>query len=81
VGRDGEIGEEVEEGADGDDGTEEEDVFDVKEINPLNYVDMGPLVLRAPTNPSWRVTVSYKSKTSKTESMRKNRRIFARNQP
>jgi hypothetical protein len=78
VGRDGEIEEEVEEGADGDDGTEEEDVFDVKEINPPNYVDMGPLVLRAPTNPSWRVTVSYKSKT---ESMRKNRRIFARTQP
>jgi hypothetical protein len=38
-------------------------VFDVEEINPPNYVDMGPLVLRAPTNLSWRVKVSYKGKT------------------
>jgi hypothetical protein len=47
--RDDEIEEKVEEGA--DDGDEEEEVFDVEEINPPNYVDMGPLVFRAPTNP------------------------------
>jgi hypothetical protein len=76
--RDDEIEEEAEEGADGDDGEEEEEVFDVEEINPLNYVDMGPLVLRAPTNPSWRVKVSYKGKS---ESVRGNRRILARTQP
>jgi hypothetical protein len=35
-------------------------------------------VLRAPTNPSWRVNVSYKGKT---ESVRENRRIIARTQP
>jgi hypothetical protein len=52
VGRDDEIEEEAEEGADGDEGEEEEEVFDMEEINPPNYVDMGPLVLRAPTNPS-----------------------------
>jgi hypothetical protein len=72
VGRDDEVEEEAKEGADGE---EEEDVFDVEEINPPNYVDMGPLVLRAPTNPSWRVKVSYKGKT---ESVRENRRILAR---
>jgi hypothetical protein len=71
VGRDDEVEEEAKEGADGE---EEEDVFDVEEINPPNYVDMGPLVLRAPTNPSWRVKVSYKGKT---ESVRENRRILA----
>jgi hypothetical protein len=60
VGRDNEIEEEDEEGTDGDDGKEEEDAFDVEEINPPNYVDMGPLVLRTPTNFSWRVNVSYK---------------------
>jgi hypothetical protein len=49
-----------------------------KKMNPPNYVDMGPLVLRAPTNPSWRVKISYKSKS---ESVRENRRIIARTQP
>jgi hypothetical protein len=78
AGRDDEIDEEGEEGADGDDGEEEEEVFDVEEINPPNYVDMGSLVFRAPTNPTWRVKVSYKGKT---ESVRENRRILARTQP
>jgi hypothetical protein len=78
AGRDDEIEEETEEGADGDDGEEEEEVFDVEEINPPNYVDMGPLVFRVPTNPTWRVKVSYKGKT---ESVRENRRILARTQP
>jgi hypothetical protein len=78
AGRDDEIEEEAEEGADGDEEEEEEDVFDVEEINPPNYVDMRPLVLRAPTNPSWRVKVSYKGKT---ESVRENRRILTRTQP
>jgi hypothetical protein len=63
AGRDNEIEEESEEGANGDDGEEEEEVFDVEEINPPNYVDMGHLVFRAPTNPTWRVKVSYKGKT------------------
>jgi hypothetical protein len=53
VGRDNEIEEEDEEETDGDDGEEEE-------INPPNYIDMRPLVLRTPTNSSWRVKVSYK---------------------
>jgi hypothetical protein len=78
MGRDDEIEKEVEEEADDDEGEEEEDVFDMEEINPPNYVDMGPLVLRATTNPSWRVKVSYKGKT---ESMKENRRILARTQP
>jgi hypothetical protein len=52
TGRNDEIEEEAKEGADDDDGEEEEEVFDVEEINPPNYVDMGPLVLSAPTNPS-----------------------------
>jgi hypothetical protein len=78
AGRNDEIEEEAEEGADDDYGEEEEEVFDVKEINPPNYVDMGPLVLRAPTNPSWRVNVSYKGKT---ESVRENRRILAHTRP
>jgi hypothetical protein len=78
AGRDDEIEEEAEEGADGDEEEEEEDVFNVEEINPPNYVDMRPLVLRAPTNPSWRVKVSYKGKT---ESVRENRRILACTQP
>jgi hypothetical protein len=78
VGRNDEIEEEAEEGADDDGGEEEEEMFDVEEINPPNYVDMGPLVLRAPTNPSWRVKVSYKGKT---ESVRENRRILARTHP
>jgi hypothetical protein len=75
AGRDDEIEEGAEEGADSDDGEEKEEVFDVEEINPPNYVDMRPLVFRAPTNPTWRVKVSYKGKT---ESVRKNRRILAR---
>jgi hypothetical protein len=77
VERDDEIKEEAKEGADGDDGEEEEEVFDVEEINPPNYVDMRPLVSRAPTKPSWRVNVSYKGKT---KSVRENRRILARTQ-
>jgi hypothetical protein len=77
AGRNDEIEEQVEEGDD-DDGGEEEEVFDVEEINPPNYVDMRPLVLRAPTNTSWRVKVSYKGKT---EFVRENRRILARTQP
>jgi hypothetical protein len=78
AGRDDEIEEEDEEWADGDEGEEEEEVFDVEETNPPNYVDMGPLVLRTPTNPSWRVKVSYKGKT---EYVRENRRILAHTQP
>jgi hypothetical protein len=78
AGRDDEIKEEAEQGADGDDGEEEEEVFDVEEINPLNYIDMGPLVFKALTNPIWRVKVSYKGKT---EYVRENRRIIARTQP
>jgi hypothetical protein len=77
VGRDNEIEEEAEEGADSDDGEEEEEVFDVEEINPPNYVDMRPLMFRAPTNPTWRVNVIYRGKT---ESVRENRRILARTQ-
>jgi hypothetical protein len=76
--RDDEIEEEAEEVADGDDGKEEEEMFDVEEINPPNCVDMGSLVFRAPTNPTWWVKVSYKGKT---KSVRKNRRIIARTQP
>jgi hypothetical protein len=49
--RDDKIEEEAEEGADGEEG-EEEELFDVEEINPPNYADMGPLVFRAPTNPT-----------------------------
>jgi hypothetical protein len=75
AGRDDEIEEEAEEGADSE---EEEEVFDVEKINPPNYVDMGPLVFRAPTNPTWRVNVSYKGKTG---SVRENRRMFVRTQP
>jgi hypothetical protein len=76
--RDDEIEEEVEEEADGGDGEDEEEMFDVKEINPSNYANMGCLVFRAPTNPTWRVNVSYKDKT---ESVRENKRIIARTQP
>jgi hypothetical protein len=39
-------------GADGDDGEEEGEAFDVEEINPPNYVGMGPLVFRVPSNPT-----------------------------
>jgi hypothetical protein len=66
--------EEIEEEDDGADGEEEEEIFDVEEINPPNYIDMGPLILRAPSNPTWRTRVSYKGKT---ESVRENRRILA----
>jgi hypothetical protein len=76
--RDDEIEEEAKEGADGDDGEEEEEVFDVEEINTPNYVDMRPLVFRAPTNPTWTLKVSYRGKT---ESVRENRRILTRTQP
>jgi hypothetical protein len=69
--------EEIEEEDDGADG-EEEEIFDVEEINPPSYVDIGHLGFRAPTNPTWRVRISYKGKT---ESVRKNRRILARTQP
>jgi hypothetical protein len=60
-------------GADGDDEEEEGEVFDVEEINPPNYVDMGPLVFRVPSNPTWRVKVSYKGRT---DFVRENRRIL-----
>jgi hypothetical protein len=53
-------------------------VFNAEEINPPNYVDLGPLVFREPTNRTWRVKVSYKGKT---ESVRGNRRILAHTQP
>jgi hypothetical protein len=46
--RDGEIEEED----DGVEGEVEEEVFDVEEINPRNYVDMGPLMFRVPSNPT-----------------------------
>jgi hypothetical protein len=61
-----------------DDGDEDEEIFDVEEINPPSYVDIGPLDFRAPTNPTWRVRVSYKGKP---ESVRENRRILTRTQP
>jgi hypothetical protein len=70
--------EEIEEGDDGDKGEEDEEIFDVEEIKPPSYVDIGPLDFRAPTNPTWKVRVSYKGKT---ESLRENRRILARIQP
>jgi hypothetical protein len=76
--RNDEIEEDDEEGDDGADGEEEEEVFDVEEIDPPNYADMGPLVFRAPTNPTWKARVSYKYKI---ESMRLNRRIIAHTQP
>jgi hypothetical protein len=38
----------------------------------------GPLDFMAPTNPTWRVRVSYKDKA---ESVRDNRRILAHTQP
>jgi hypothetical protein len=72
--RDEEIEEEAEEG----NGDGEEEVFDVEEIRPLSYVDMGPLMFRVPSNPTWRVKVSYKGKTG---SMREKRKINARTLP
>jgi hypothetical protein len=78
--REGEIEEEAEDN-DEDNGAEDEEeglIFDVEEMNPPNYVDIGPLVFRVPSNPAWRVKVSYKGKT---ESVRKNRRIPACTQP
>jgi hypothetical protein len=70
--------EEIEEEDDGADGEEEEEIFDIEEINPPSYIDIGHLGFRAPMNPTWRARVSYKGKT---ESVRKNRRIFSRTQP
>jgi hypothetical protein len=70
--------EEIEEEDDGADGEEEEEIFNVEEIKPPNYIDMRPLMFRAPSNPTWRVRVSYKGKT---KSVRENRRIHARTQP
>jgi hypothetical protein len=69
--RDEEIEEEAEE-----DG--EEEVFDVEEICPPSYVDMRPLMFRVPSNPTWRVNVSYKGKT---EFVREKRKINARTLP
>jgi hypothetical protein len=69
--------EEIEEKDDGNDGAngEEEEVFDVEEIIPPNYVAMVPFVFMVPSNPTWRVKVSYKGKT---ESVKENRKIHAR---
>jgi hypothetical protein len=69
---------EIEEEDDGAEGEVEKEVFDVEEINPPNYVDIGPLVFMVPSNPTWRVKVSYKGKT---KSVRENKRIHARTQP
>jgi hypothetical protein len=55
--------EEIEEEDDGADGEEEEEIFDVEEINPPNYVDIGPLMFGAPSNPTWRARASYKGQT------------------
>jgi hypothetical protein len=63
--------EEIEEEAEGD---EEEEVFDVEEILPPSYVNIGPLVFRVPSNPTWRVKVSYRDKT---KSVREKRKINA----
>jgi hypothetical protein len=54
--------EEIEKEDDGVDG-EEEEIFDVEEINPPSYVDIGHPGFRVPTNPTWRVRVSYNGKT------------------
>jgi hypothetical protein len=71
--------EEIEEEGDGADGEEEEEIFDVEEINPPNYVDIGPLVFRVPSSPTWRVKVSYKGKTEFVWEKRKiNARILPR---
>jgi hypothetical protein len=70
--------EEIEEEAEEDNGDGEEEVFDVEEIRPLSYVGMGPLMFRVPSNPTWRVKVSYKGKT---ESVREKRKINARTLP
>jgi hypothetical protein len=70
--------EEIEEQDDGDEGEEDEEIFDVEEINPPSYVDIGLFDFRAPTNPTWRMRVSYKGKT---ESVRENRMILASTQP
>jgi hypothetical protein len=68
-----EIEEESEGGAE-DDGKEEEEEFDVEEILPPTYVDMGPLMFRVPSNPTWREKIGCKGKT---ESMREKRNINA----
>jgi hypothetical protein len=65
--------EEIEEEDDGADDDEEEEIFDVEEINPPNYVDMEPLMFKAPLNPTWRARVRYKGKT---EFMRENMRTL-----
>jgi hypothetical protein len=70
--------EEIEEEAEEDDGDGEEEVFDVEEICPPSYVDMGPLMFKVPSNPTWRVKVSYKGKI---ESVREKRKINARTLP
>jgi hypothetical protein len=74
----GAAGDEIEEESEGaakNDGYEEKEVFDVEEIHPLSYVDIGPLIFRVPSNPTWRVKVSYKGEI---ESVRKKRKINAR---
>jgi hypothetical protein len=53
-------------------------VFDIEEIRPPSYVDMRPLMFRVPSNPTWRVKVSYKRKT---ESMREKTKINAHTLP
>jgi hypothetical protein len=70
--------EEIEKEDGGADGEEEKEIFDVEEINPPNCINMRPPTFRAPSNPIWRMRVSYKGKT---ESVRKNRRILTRIQP
>jgi hypothetical protein len=65
--------EEIEE-AEEDDGDGEEEVFDIEEILPPSYADMGPLMFRVTSNPTWRVKVRYKGKT---ESVREKRKIHA----
>jgi hypothetical protein len=62
--------EEIEEEAEGD---EVEEVHDVEKILPPSYIDMGPLMFRVPSNPTWRVKVSYKGKN---ESVREKRKII-----
>jgi hypothetical protein len=68
---------EIEEEGCGDEGEEEEEIFDVEEINPPSYIDIDHLGFRTPTNPIWRVRVSYKGKTG---SVRENKRILPHTQ-
>jgi hypothetical protein len=67
--------EEIEEEAKEYNGDEEEEVFDVEKILPPSYVDMRALMFRMPSNPTWRLKVSYKGKI---ESVREKRKINAR---